>query len=163
MSTFWTSTRALLVTLPVALHGGCTVHVGVMPASGAWAVGDVSAAVAEPDAETWVREAVTTALASRHALDPAGPAIRVSITEAAWSPARRSGDVLLYDARLTLRMEAGGRVVTRTRAWTAVDPGDAAGARALREQTLRMLARAATEDGVTWLLAPAAKATDAGL
>ena len=145
------------------LVAGCTLHVGVMPASGAWAVGDVSAPVAEPDAESWVRESVTTALASRRALDPAGAPIRVTVTEATWSPSRRSGDVLLYDARLTLRLEAGDRVVTRTRTWTAVDPGDAAGARVLREDTLRMLARAAVEDGVTWLLAPGTKAPDAGL
>lgn len=159
MSTVWTSSVPLLV----ALYAGCTLRVGVMPASGAWAVGDVSAPVAEPDVESWVRESLTSALASRRALDPAGSPIRVTVTEATWSPARRSGDVLLYDARLTVLLEAGGRAVTRTRMWTSVDPGNAASARALREDTLRMLALAATEDGVSWLLAPGAKAMGAGL
>ena len=142
MSTLW----ALLI--------GCTVHLGVMPASGAWSVGDVSAPVAEPDVDTWVRESVTTALSARRALDPSAPAVRVTVTEAMWTPARRSGDVLLYDARLTLRLEAGERTVTRTRTRTVVDPGGAAGARVLREDTLRALAREVAEDGVGWLLAP---------
>lgn len=142
-----------------ALLGGCALHLGVLPATGAWAVGDVSAPVAEPDAEAWVRESVTTALAARRRLDPSGTPIRITVTEAAWSPARRSGQVLLYDARLTLRLEGGGRVVTRTRSWTAVDQGNAAGARALREDTFRMLARAAADDGVAWLLAPGVEAS----
>ncbi len=142
MSTYWT----LLIA--------CTVHVGVLPVSGEWSVGEVSAPVAEPDAEGWVRESLTTALAARRALDPAGPPVRVTVTDASWAPSRRAGDVLLYEARLTLRLEAGERIATRTRTWTVIDPGDAAGARALREDTFRMLARLAAEDGIAWLLAP---------
>jgi len=110
--------------------------------------------VAEADVEQWARESLTSALASRRALDPSGPAVSVTVTEAVWAPARRSGDVLLYDARLTLVLAAGERVVTRTRTRTVVDPGDAAGARTLREATLRALAREVADDAVAGLSAP---------
>ncbi len=136
------------------LLAGCSVHVGVLPVRGTWTVAEVAAPVAEPDVDDWVEEAVTTSLGLRRALDPAGGALRVTVTEAAWSPSRRAGDVLLYEARLTLRLEADGRTVTRTRSWTVVDPGDAASARRLREDTFRALARQVADDGVTWLLAP---------
>lgn len=142
MSTYW----ALLI--------GCAVHLGVLPTSGSWSVGEVSAPVAEPDVQAWARESLTTALAARRALDPAGAPIRVTVTDASWMPSRRAGEVLLYEARLTLRLEAGERVATRTRTWTVVDPGDAAGARALREDTFRTLARLAADDAIGWLLAP---------
>ncbi|MDP2313713.1 MAG: hypothetical protein Q8P41_12465 [Pseudomonadota bacterium] len=138
----------------LGLLAGCAVHLGVLPIAGSWSVGEVSALVAEPDADAWVREATVTALVARGALDPSAPAVDVVVTEAAWMPARRAGDVLLYDARLTLRFTAGDRVATRTRTWSAVDPGNAADARVLREDTLRMLAREAADDAIGWLLAP---------
>src|SRR4051812_395086 len=105
---------------------GCAVHLGVLPVSGAWSVAPVEAPVVEADADLWVEEAVVAALVARHALDPAGPALRVTVTEAAWVPARRAGDVLLYDARLTLRLQGGERVTTQTRVQSVVDPGNAA-------------------------------------
>jgi hypothetical protein len=138
------------------LATGCAVHLGVIPTTGAYSVAAVEAPVAEPDADVWVEEALVTALVSRHALDPAGPALHVTVTEAAWLPAQRAGDVLLYDARLTLRLQAGDRVTTQTRARSVVDPGSAGEARAAREAVFRALARQAAEDGVAWLLeAPA--------
>jgi hypothetical protein len=142
MSTLW----ALLI--------GCSLHFGVLPSAGAWSVGSVLAPVAEPDVDDWARESVTSALASRRALDPAAPGVTITVSEAAWTPARRSGGVLLYDARLTLTLQAGERVVARTRTRTVVDPGDAAGARALREATLRALAREVADDAVAGLTAP---------
>lgn len=138
----------------VLLLAGCSVHLGVMPVEGRWAVTEVSAPVAEPDVDAWVEEAVTTALVSRGAHAPDGGALRVTVTDASWNPARRAGDVLLFEARLTLALAAGDRTTTRTRIRTVVDPGEAAGARALREDTFRALAREAAEDGITWLLAP---------
>jgi hypothetical protein len=143
----------LLSTSWLLLAAGCAVHLGVVPASGSFSVAPVSAPVAEPDVDAWVEEAVTTALSARRALDPQGPSLQVTVTDAAWVPARRSGDVLLYEARLTLRLEGAGRTGTQTRTRTIVDPGDAASARALREATFRSLAREAAEDGVSWLLA----------
>ncbi|MFN7144460.1 MAG: hypothetical protein ACK4YP_11830 [Myxococcota bacterium] len=130
------------------------MHVGVLPVEGAWAVGEVAAPVAEPDVDAWVREALTTALASRGALDPGGRPVSVTVTEASFRPARRSGDVLLYEARLTVRFVAGEREGVRSRTWTVRDPGNAADARALREDTFRTLSRQVVEDGVAWLLAP---------
>lgn len=139
-------------TLALLLFG-CAVHLGTIPVDGGWRVVRVEAPVAEPDVDAWVGEAVTSALAARGAHDPAGDVLRVTVTEASWSPARRSGPTLLYEARITLAIVAGERTGTRTRTWTVVDPGDAAGARALREDALRALARQVADDAVAWVLA----------
>lgn len=142
----------------ILLVVGCSVHVGVLPITGTWAVSAVEAPVAEPDVDAWTRDAVASALAARGALDPAGGALRVTVRDAAYTPSRRAGDVLLYEARLTLEMEAAGRTVTRTRAWTVRDPGDAASARSQREASLRTLATQVAEDCITALLATPAAA-----
>ena len=114
----------------------------------------VDAPVAEADLDAWVAEAATSALAARGALDPAGGALHITVTEAAWLPTRRSDEAVLYEAKLTLRVTAGAREATRTRTWSAAEPGNAAGARALREDTFRMLARLAADDAIAWVLAP---------
>lgn len=142
-----------LSTFPLFLFG-CSVHLGTVPVEGRWSVATVDAPVAEPDVDAWMAEALAAALASRGALDPSGPAVTVTVTDASFTPARRAGDTLLYDARLTIVVEAGGRTATRTRTWSVVDPGDAAGARALREATFRTLARQVADDAIAHLLAP---------
>ncbi len=146
----------LLSIAPILLVLGCALHLGVIPAEGRFVVLDVRAPVAEHDIDAWVRESVLVALAARRAFDPAGVPVRVTVTEAAWEPSRRSGATLLYQARLVLRIEAGSpdapRVGTQSRALFVVDPGTAGGARTLRESTFRALARAAAEDAVAWLV-----------
>lgn len=105
---------------------GCALHVGVPPSGEGWQLPTVTAAVAEPGVDDSVRAAVTDALASRRALG--GRPLAVTVEEASWTPSRRSGDVLLYDARLVVRFDAGDR---SRRAWAAravIDPGSAGAA-----------------------------------
>jgi hypothetical protein len=142
-----------LSTLIVTL-AACSVHIGVLPVEGAWSIGAVSAPVAEPEVDGWVRDGLVDALAARRALASGGPVLSAVVTEASWTPARRGGDVLLYEARLTVRVEGGGKVVTRTRTGSVVDPGSAGEGRALREKMFRGLARQVADDAVTWLLTP---------
>lgn len=134
------------------LLAGCAAHLGTIPASGGWALTEVAAPVAEPDVDVQVRAALLDALAARRALANDGSPLRATVLEAAYVPSRRSGDVLVYEARLTVRLDAGERTVTRQRARLVSDPGDAAGGRAAREAAFRELARQVAEDGVSWLL-----------
>jgi hypothetical protein len=131
----------------------CSVHLGVAPVSGQWAVQSVSTPVVEPEIDAWFRESLTTALTMRGAWSASGDPIRATITEATWAPSRRSGAVLLYEGRLTVRIEAGQRSWTRTRSWTTVDSGDAAGSRRSREDTFRALSRLMADDVVAALAA----------
>lgn len=138
---------------------GCAVHFGTVPANGPWGLAEVRAPVAEPGISDGIRAEVLRALAARSALDaPSGRARSLTLTvlEASWVPTRRSPDVLLYEARLTVLFEGeagGGRVSsTRRGARTVIDPGVAGDARALREAAFAVLAREVAADGVGWLL-----------
>jgi hypothetical protein len=126
----------------------CALHAGVMPAGGGWRLDDVVAPVAEPGIDDAVRAAVLDALAARGALDAGGTPLVVTVVAADWRPTRRSGDVLLWEAVLTVRFEAAGRAVTRTRTRVVTDVADAAGARAVREEAFAILARQVADEGV---------------
>ena len=139
---------AILSTLLLA----CALHVGTIPVSHRWRLEAVDAPVAEPGVDEQVRSAVLDALAARRALGEDGVPLRVTVVEASCSPARRSGDVLLYEARLAVIFSGEGHDSTRRQWRTFVDPGTAGEGRAAREAAFADLARRVAEDGVSWLL-----------
>lgn len=143
----------MLSTALIALLG-CAVHLGTAPAATRWTLAEVVAPVAEPDVDVHLRGALLDALAARRALDPGGAPLTATVLDASWVPTRRSGDALLYEARLAVLFEGGGRSGVRRRVRVALDPGDAAAARAARDEAFRELARQVAEDGVSWLLQP---------
>ena len=134
------------------LLAACALHIGTIPASHVWRVESVLAPVAEPGVDEQVRSAVLDALAARSAHDAEGEALRLTVVEASFTPTRRSGEVLLYEARLAV-VFAGGECESTRRRWrTVVDPGTAGDARSMREAAFAELARRVADDGVSWLL-----------
>lgn len=141
-----------MLGLSIFVMLGCEAHLGVLPATGAWSLGDVRAPVAEPDADRWARDALVAALSAREALAASGPAVDVLVTQASFTPARRSTETLLYDATVTLTLTTANRTVTRSITRSVVDPGNASGAASARADILRGLVREAVDQAVAGLL-----------
>lgn len=137
---------------PLSTLLACAVHLGTIPSPTAWEVSVVAAPVAEPDVDDQVRAALREALAARRALATGGTPLTATVLEAAWTPTRRSGAALLWEARLVVLLEGGGRRVTRQRSLLVASPSDAAAARAARSAAFAELARQVAEDGVSHLL-----------
>ena len=143
----------LLSTIVVALVG-CAVHVGTPPVAAPYAVGVVTAPVAEPGIDALLSAGLRRALAARGAYDPSAPPVAVTVVTAELVPARRAGDTLVYEGRLVVRFECGDRAWTATRSRALADPGSAAAARDTRDALFAALAEQVAEDGVSWLLSP---------
>lgn len=137
-----------MLALSMLVLGACEAHLGVLPPASRWSIGEVRAPVAEADVDRWAEDALVAALSARGALEPGAPAVTVTVTQASFTPARRSAETLLYDATVTLTLSAGARSVTRSMTRSVVDPGNAAAADALRQGTLRGLVREVAEQAV---------------
>ena len=127
----------------------CAVHLGTVPTPG-FAISEVVAPVVEPGVDVAVRGAVDEVLAARSALGPEPLALRVE--RADWRPARRAGDVVVYDATLAVRFRATGRERLVTVSTSLSDPGSAGAADPVRAAAFAGLARRAAEEGVAWLV-----------
>lgn len=133
------------------LLSACAVHLGVAPALHRWSVPGVSAAVAEPGVGDAVRAALIEGLAARGALDPGGSPLVVEVRSADWLPSRRSGDTLVYDARLVVRVTAGA---TSREAWavqSVPDPGVAAAVPELRARVFVTLSQEVAQELAAWV------------
>ena len=95
-----------------------------------------------------VRAAVIDGLAARRALG--GPALDLEVLAADWRPSRRSGDTLLYDARLVVRVRAGEASREAWAVASQADPGSAAGVPELRARVFEALAREVAAEIVAW-------------
>lgn len=128
---------------------GCAVHLGTVPTPG-FSLAELRAPVVEPGVDDAVRGAIIEALATRHAAG--STPLSLSIERADWRPGRRSGDVVVYDATLSVRFVTGDRqrVVTATAPYA--DPGTAGSAATLRHASFEDLARRVAAEGVAWLV-----------
>lgn len=97
-----------------------------------------------------VRAAFVAALAARRAIGEAPLVVRV--TRADWTPAQRSGEGLLYEARLEAELVAGTRRRALWATRTVQDPGSAAAAQATRPAVFQALAAEVAAEGVAWLV-----------
>lgn len=131
----------------------CVVHVGIAPPAHTWSLPSVEAPVAEPGVGDAVREALLARLAARRALDPGADALHVQVVTADWLPSRRSGDTLLYDARLVVRAQAGPRTREAWAQASIPDPGSAATPE-LRARVFADLADQVADELAAWVTAP---------
>ncbi len=127
----------------------CSLHLGTVPTAG-FVLTEVVAPVVEPGVDEAVRGAVRRALSARQA-DGDAP-LTVQIERADWRPGRRVGDVVTYDATLSLRFRAPGRERTVTMSSAYPDPGSAGAADTARAASFVELAERAAEEGVAWLV-----------
>ncbi len=127
----------------------CSLHLGTVPTAG-FVVTEVAAPVVEPGVDEAVRGAVGRALSARKADGSVPLAIRVE--RADWRPGRRVGEVVTYDATLSLRFKTPERERTLTMSSTHPDPGSAGAADTIRAAAFVELAERAAEEGVTWLV-----------
>lgn len=137
---------------PVALLLGCTMHWGMPPAT-VWHLATVSAPVAEPEVDRSVQDALLNRLSLRRALgNSEARSLTAEVLAADWLPVGRSGDQLLYEARLLVRLRAGPQERTFSASQTVPDPGSAAAAVPLRNQVFAQLAEVVATAGVNWVL-----------
>ena len=130
---------------------GCFLHVGVPPTS-SWWVAQAENASIEPELDTIFSQALQSSLAGRNALGtPAASPVHVRVVIADWSPSLRSGDQLLYEARLTI--EAVTPTETRRFSVSRLvpDPGSAGAAQELRTQVFHDLVGIVADLVADWL------------
>lgn len=135
----------------ILLLTACAVHLGVAPAVHRWSLSEVRAPVAEPGVGDAVRRALLADLAARGALDPAGPGLDVEVRTADWTPSRRAGAVLLYDARLVVRVGAGEGSREAWAQRSVPDPGVAAAVPELRARVFGELADQVAQELAAWV------------
>lgn len=82
---------------------GCTLHLGSPPAP-TFRVAQVLAPVAEPNIDVVVLAAVESRLALAAPSAEPTVAINLLVERADWAPSRRDGDVLVYSARLRVKV-----------------------------------------------------------
>ena len=111
----------------------------------------VGAAVAEPGVGDAVRAALLEGLAARGALDPAGSPLVVEVRSADWLPSRRSGETLIYDARLVVRVTAGGASRDAWALQAVPDPGVAAAVPELRARVFVELSQQVAQELAAWV------------
>lgn len=128
---------------------GCAVHLGTVPTAG-FSVVELRAPVVEPGVDEAVRGAVIEALATRGAVGPAP--LSLTVERADWRPGRRSGDIVVYDATLSVRFVAGARVRVVTATAPYADPGTSGLAATLRHASFEDLSRRVAAEGVAWLV-----------
>lgn len=131
------------------LLSACSLHLGTVPTAG-FVLTEVVAPVVEPGVDEAVRGAVGRALSARKA-DGTSP-LSIRVERADWRPGRRVGEVVTYDATLSLRFQTSGRERTVTMSSAYPDPGSAGAADAARAAAFVDLAERAAEEGVTWLV-----------
>lgn len=128
----------------------CALHWGVPPAA-RWSVGEVRSLAAEPGLGPQLEQELWAALSGARMASPGAPPLDALITEASLAPGGRSGDTILYAARLTVRFTAGGteaRVWSISRSRLLADPGTAALAQEARAALFSALIREIAQDAV---------------
>lgn len=132
----------------------CTIGLGPPPVA-SWDLAPVRAVVAEPDVDRAVEGALLEELAAAGALGR-GRKLTATVLEAGWTPIGRSGETVLYEARLVVLLEGDGKEQRFSATLTRTDPGSAIAALSAREASFRELAIVIARKSISWLTTPSA-------
>jgi hypothetical protein len=124
-----------------------------VPPSTDWHLGAVSAPVAEEGVDLALQNALLDQLSLRQSLGNASsPTLTADVLNADWVPTGRSGEQLLYEARLTIRLHAGSVSRNFSATQTVLDPGTAGASLPLRAAVFAELSKVVAQTGINWVL-----------
>ena len=144
--------RTSLSTAACFMLIGCSMHLGVPPASRLYEAVEVVSTAVEPGLEHMLRAGVLDGLAARDALAGEGEAVAMTVESTTWAPSSRGTASVIYEATLTVRFSSGGRTERFSRSARTNAYASAADAEADRPRLFAGLCEEVAALGVLWLV-----------